>query len=215
MKIGIDVSRANNLQKTGVEWYAYFLLQELKKIIPENIEVVLYSREALQGDLAELPKNWTSKILHWPPKIFWTQARLSLEMLFHKPDILFVPAHVCPLVHPKKTVMTVHDIAALRFPESYNHFERWYSLASVRFALQNVWRIITPSQFTKNELKSLSIKNYDDNKTKVVYHGFNSLYNQSFSDENKKQIRTELEATIAYDQMQRLRKIKELQKMPH
>src|SRR3989339_1868807 len=150
MKIGIDASRANNLQKTGVEWYSYFLLKNLKKIIPEDIEVVLYTREKLQGDLAELPKNWSNKVLCWPPKIFWTQIRLSLEMLFHKPDILFVPAHVCPIIHPKKTVMTVHDIAALRFPDSYNWLEEWYSLASVRFALKNISKIITPSQFTKD-----------------------------------------------------------------
>ncbi|OGH84064.1 MAG: hypothetical protein A2488_02215 [Candidatus Magasanikbacteria bacterium RIFOXYC12_FULL_32_21b] len=188
MKIGIDASRANNLQKTGVEWYSYFLLKNLQKIIPENIEVVLYTREKLQGDLAELPKNWSNKVLCWPPKIFWTQIRLSLEMLFHKPDILFVPAHVCPIIHPKKTVMTVHDIAALRFPESYNFFERWYSLATVRFAIKKVWRIITPSQFTKDELKSLAVKNYDENKIKVVYHGFNNLYKQKFSAEEKNNI---------------------------
>ena len=38
---------------------------------------------------------------------------------------------------------------------------------------------------------------------------------QNQKDANKKQVRAELESTIAYDQMQRLRKIKELQKSPH
>ena len=185
MKIGIDVSRANNLQKTGVEWYAFYLLQNFKRIIPEDVEVVLYTRENLQGELAVLPKNWKQKVLKWPPKIFWTQIRLSLEMLFHKPDILFIPAHVCPLIHPKKTVMTVHDIAALRFPDSYNWLEEWYSLASVRFALKNISKIITPSQFTKDELTSLQVRDFDNNKVHVVYHGFNNLYKNKFSREEK------------------------------
>ena len=38
---------------------------------------------------------------------------------------------------------------------------------------------------------------------------------QNQKDANKKQVRAELESTVAYDQIQRLRKIKELQKSPH
>ena len=32
MLIGIDASRANLVRKTGVEWYSYHLINELKKI---------------------------------------------------------------------------------------------------------------------------------------------------------------------------------------
>jgi glycosyltransferase involved in cell wall biosynthesis len=48
----------------------------------------------------ELPKNWEVKGL-WAPR-FWTQIRLSLEMLFHPPDTLFVPAHTVPVIHPAR-----------------------------------------------------------------------------------------------------------------
>jgi len=188
MKIGIDASRANNLQKTGVEWYAFYLIQELKKIIPENVEVILYSTENLQGDLSNLPKNWKNKVLSWPPKRLWTQIRLSLEMLFHKPDVLFVPAHVFPIVHPKKIVMTIHDIAALDFPDSYNAFEKWYSLFSSKQALQKLWKIITPSIFTKQELKRLSSQNFPEEKVKVIYHGFNQTYENNFLAEEKNRV---------------------------
>ncbi len=152
MLIGIDASRANHNEKTGVEWYAFFLIQELKKIVPSGDRVVLYADAPLRGDLAVLPVNWTEKVLRWPPRRLWTQARLSLEMIFHPPDALFVPAHVAPLIHPKKTVATIHDIAARDFPESYNRFERWYSLWFARYAGEYLWRIITPSVSTKTEL---------------------------------------------------------------
>ncbi|MFA7314556.1 MAG: glycosyltransferase family 1 protein [Candidatus Magasanikbacteria bacterium] len=190
MKIGIDVSRANNLQKTGVEWYTFYLVQELKKIIPENVEVVLYSAEILQGELANLPKNWTTKVLIWPPKRLWTQLRLSWEMLFYRPDILFIPAHVFPIIHPQKTVMTIHDIAALDFGDSYNAFEKWYSLFSSRQALKKLWKIITPSIFTKQELKRLLFQNFPEEKIKVVYHGFNQNYKNIFSTEEKNKVLT-------------------------
>lgn len=152
MKIAIDASRANTDKPTGVEQYALQTIQELKKIIPQTVQVVLCSREPLRGELAQLPAHWSSKVLRWPPKRLWTQVRLSLEMLISRPDVLFVPAHVFPIIHPKRTVMTVHDIAARHFPESYNWFERWYSLWSARYAVHRLWKVITPSVFTKDEL---------------------------------------------------------------
>ncbi len=188
MKIAIDASRANNSQKTGVENYAFFLIEELKKKVPENIQVVLYSREKLVGALAELPKNWQSKVLRWPPKRFWTQIRLSFEMISNPPDVLFVPAHVFPIIHPKKIVMTVHDIAAYRFPQSYNWFEKWYSLWSAKTATRNLWKIITPSEFTKNELLEYVNQKNLDQKIKVIAHGYDKSFKRISNKEKTKQI---------------------------
>ncbi len=190
MIVGIDASRANHEQKTGVEWYAFHVIEEMKKITIENkIEFVLYSDVPLKGELAKLPPGWTSKVLRWPPRLrsatsfggqawrFWTQVRMSWEMLWHTPDVLFIPAHVFPIIHPKKTVMTVHDVAAMRFPESYNWFERWYSLWSARAALKSLWKVITPSQFTKDELMNLEsgILNMES-KVVPVAHGYDKRY---------------------------------------
>ncbi|MCF6276740.1 MAG: glycosyltransferase family 4 protein [Candidatus Magasanikbacteria bacterium] len=170
MKIGIDASRANNLQKTGVEWYAFNTIQELKKIIPSSEKVVLYTNKPLTGDLSELPENWEEKVLNWFLGRFWTQIRLSLEMIFYRPDVLFIPAHVFPFIHPKKTVMTVHDIAAYKFPESYSKFERWYSLWSAKKAVKKLWKVFVPSEFVKKEL----IEVYGDKNVRkiiVIPHG--------------------------------------------
>jgi len=188
MKIEIDASRANDEKKTGVGWYAYHVIQELKKQTPRDVEVVLYTNKPLKGELAELPDNWTEKVLRWPPQRFWTQIRLSWEMFFHRPDVLFIPAHVFPLIHPKKTVMTVHDIAALKFPESYNWFERWYTLWSARVALKKLWRIIVPSQFTRCELESLKVHNVKKDNVHTVHHGYDKRYKVIENETDTKQI---------------------------
>ncbi len=175
MLIGIDASRANQEKKTGVGWYAYHLLQELKKITPDNVRVVLYTDKPLRGELAVLPANWSEKVLHWPLQRLWTQIRLSWEMFINPPDILFIPAHVFPIIHPHKTVMTVHDVAALRFSSSYNRFERWYSVWSAKFAVKNLWKVIVPSEFVKKELSS-DFRFKDLHKVEVIYHGYDKRY---------------------------------------
>ena len=173
MIIGIDASRANEEKKTGVGWYAYHVLQEMKKITPDNIRVVLYTNKSLQGGLADLPENWEEKVLGWKPGRLWTQFRLSWEMMWHAPDVLFIPAHVFPIIHPKKTVMTLHDIAAVRFPEAYNWFEKWYTLWSGRVAIKKLWKVITISEFTKSELE----KEFgNSNNVKVIHLGYSKGY---------------------------------------
>lgn len=173
MIIGIDASRANELERTGVQNYAFHIIEYLIKIVPEHIQVVLYSREPMREPFNHLPKNWTSKVLQWRPKKLWTQIRLSWEMLMHSPDILFVPSHVFPIIHPKKTVMTVHDVGAMRFPQSYHWFERWYTLWSAGAALKRLWKIIVPSEFTRRELiKTLNHENIKaEEKIFVIQHG--------------------------------------------
>lgn len=154
MILGIDASRANVREKTGVEWYAWRIIQELKTIIPVEVRVVLYSRESLEGALAELPPSWESRIIRTPFNRLWTHLGLSWEMLRRKPDALFIPAHVIPLIHPA-TVMTLHDIGSIRFPEAYTWFDRWYHRWSTKYALRHAARIITPSRFTAQEIQDV------------------------------------------------------------
>ncbi len=151
MLIGIDASRANREKKTGVEWYSYHLIKNLKKLDTKS-HYFLYSEKKLKNDLGVLPSNWQSKILKWPPKFFWTQIRFSWEMLFNAPNLLFVPSHVIPLIHPKKVITTIHDLGFKNFPQAYSLFQRWYLDWSVKFAFKHAVKIIVPSQFTKGEL---------------------------------------------------------------
>ncbi len=177
LTIGIDASRANTLNRTGVEEYVFQICKYANKQISKypDAEIVLYVREPLIPEFAAVISDQVIvKILKWPPKRLWTQIRLSWEMLVNPPNILFVPGHVFPLIHPKKTVMTVHDIAAEVFPESYNWFEQWYSLWSARTALKRLWKVIVPSSFTKNELESLEAGNGKREHVSVVPLAYDS-----------------------------------------
>lgn len=153
MTIGIDASRANRKIKTGTEWYSYYLIQELKKITKQSeVRFFLYTDKFLRDELAKMPKNWQEKVLVWPPKFLWTQARFSLEMLFKPVDVLFVPAHAIPLIHPQNTITVIHDLGFERFPETYSPWQRFYYRFVHRLAVSQAKKIIVPSEFTKKEL---------------------------------------------------------------
>ncbi len=174
MLIGIEAERANYPTKTGVEHYAKQLILELAKQDSRN-QYVLYLRTKPEGWFLDLPENFKIKILGYGPIPFpflWTQIRLSLEMLFSAPDLLFVPAASLPLIHPKHSVVTVHDVAWRLYPETFKLLKRWYLEFTTWFASKFASRIIAVSQATKDDL----IKFYKtpESKVAVVYHGYDS-----------------------------------------
>ncbi|MFA5070139.1 MAG: glycosyltransferase family 1 protein [Patescibacteria group bacterium] len=208
MIIGIDASRANQDIKTGTEWYSYHLIIHLSRLDRAN-QYVLYSKDTLKGDLKNLGPNFKSRVLNWPPKFLWSQLRLSVEMLFHPPEVLFVPAHTIPLIHPPKTITTCHDVGFERYPElyetksiggrkfislilgiltrvvtfgKYGNNELDYHRFSIRQALKHTYRIITPSHFTRQEI--INLYKTDKNRITVVYNGFNQSNLGKVSDES-------------------------------
>ena len=116
MIIGIEAERANNPTKTGVEHYAKQLILHLAEIDHENT-YILFLRSQPEDWFFKLPKNFKVKVMPFP--VFWTQLRLSWEMLFNPVDALFIPASALPLIHPKHSVVTIHDVAWKYFPESF------------------------------------------------------------------------------------------------
>jgi len=156
MRIGIEASRANRPVKTGVEWYAWHVIQGMKSQ-PEAAkhEWSLYSNDLLSGGLETGPTNWKERRLNWPPKYLWTQARLSWEMKQNPPDVLFVPAHVLPVISPKKSVVTIHDVGFKRFPELYKKIQVAYHEITTQDIVRRGARIITVSEFCKREIVEL------------------------------------------------------------
>lgn len=156
MVIGIEASRANRAQRTGVEWYAAHLLRELHRLPVATLHAwVLYTNVPLRQDLREWTKGWTERVLSWPPKYLWTQLRLSSEMRLMPPDVLFVPAHVLPRVLPKRTVVTIHDVGFRRHPEFYKPIQVAYHEATTRDIVRSSAHILTVSEFSKQELVTL------------------------------------------------------------
>ena len=166
MKIGIDGSRAFIKRRTGIEEYSYQVIKNLRPWLNED-EVFLYVRHNQEVDF-DLPENWKIKKL-WFPR-FWTQIRLSLEILLGSVDKLFVPAHTVPFVHPKKTVVVIHGLEYEFCPKAYSFLERIY----MRFVIKNSckWasKVVCVSENTKRDV--MKLYGTEENKIEVVYEGY-------------------------------------------
>lgn len=174
MTIGIEAERANNRVKTGVEHYVKQLILHLAKIDQAN-QYILYLRTQPEEWLLNLPKNFELKVLPFP--IFWTQIRLSWEMIWHSPDVLFVPASTLPLIHPK-SVYTEHDVAWIYYPEIFTFYMRWFHRIFSWLARTGSTKIIAISESTKQDL----IVHYHTpaEKIAVIAHGYEQT-NKDFS----------------------------------
>ncbi|MEP6775257.1 MAG: glycosyltransferase family 1 protein [Chloroflexota bacterium] len=176
--IGIDASRAVIAQRTGTEHYSASLLRALAEL-PEARDraVVLYvnlenTRQAQERLRFALPETWRVRAIPFPR--LWTHVRLSAEMVMRRPGVLFVPSHVVPLLHPRKTVITVHDLGYFVYPQAHTRLSRFYLRVSTWFSVRSAKRVIAISRATKRDL----VKYYGvpTGKVRVVYHGCDPVF---------------------------------------
>ena len=150
--IAIDASSANKPQRSGVEWYAFHLIQAMKnRALAEGERVVLFSPTPLTGPLAELPPGWESKVLNWWLPTGWMKGRVSWELLRRVPAVFFVPAQGLP-IFGKNLVATIHDIGFRRVPAMYDPKQRRVLERETRSAIRRSKTIFAVSEFTKREV---------------------------------------------------------------
>lgn len=177
MLIGINATAAFKHPRCGVEEYSYQLIKHLTMLpqvqehrfflyVPKNLyETVARSENFFWQNL---PKNFTLKPLSFP--IMWTQIRLSCQMLFNPPEVLFIPVHVLPLVHPKNSIVTVQGLEYEYYPEMYPVYHLKYLRWSTKYAVRRAKKVLAASESTKNDLMKFYQVPVD--KIEVVYHGF-------------------------------------------
>ena len=163
-----------------MEWYAYHLIRNLAKIDRVN-KYKLYSPVPLDSGLLDLGENFQEVILKWPFKYMWMQVCLSLEMLKNPPDVLFVPAQPLPLICPKKTINSIHDLGFTRFPEVYTKRQLTYLQYHAKTSSKKAAKIITISDFTKQEL--VEKYGYQEKNIVVTHLGYDPQIYRPIEDE--------------------------------
>ncbi len=151
MLIGIDASRAVTGQRTGTENYSLYLIRALLREDSRH-HYRLYTNETPPEGLLPPDDRVEWRIMPFPR--LWTHLRLSAEMALRPPDLLFVPAHVLPILHPRRSVVTVHDLGYLAYPETHTRLSRLYLDWSTRYNARHARRILVDSLATQRDLAS-------------------------------------------------------------
>lgn len=165
MRIGVDISRLGVAARTGTEQYTYELLKALARIDRRN-DYTLYAN-GLPAALPPLGPNMLLCSMPFPR--LWTHARLSLELALHRIDSLFVPAHVLPLWHPPRSVVTIHDLGYEHFPEAHPPLHRRYLRLSTLWSARAAAHLIAVSAATRDDL--VRLYRVPPEKISVVHHG--------------------------------------------
>jgi glycosyltransferase involved in cell wall biosynthesis len=164
MIIGIDASRATAARRTGTENYSLHLVRELIAL-GEDHRFRLYFNQGPPPGLVPEGAGW--RVIGFPR--LWTHLRLSWEMLVNSPDLLFVPSHVLPVIHPRRCVVTVHDLGYHHYPEAHTVFQNIYLRWSTRYNARAASRVVADSEATQRDL--MHCYRIPEERIHVVYPG--------------------------------------------
>lgn len=142
------------------------------------------------------------RTIHIPPAArhpflfyIWYQWMLRLRLQTLHPDVFFSPDGFMPLGMKIPTVITIHDVAPLRFPEHMDFWQRqYYRHFMPRFAREAA-HVITVSRFSKREI--VSRLGVPDGKVTVVYNGVGDQF-RPVNEEDRKHILKEFSGGKPY-----------------
>jgi glycosyltransferase involved in cell wall biosynthesis len=104
--------------------------------------------------------------------VAWYPAGLPLRA--RGDDVLHCPTFRAPLRSRTPLVVTFHDLAVLRRPETFNRWTRSYSALALPRVARAAARIITGSGFTRGEL--VELLRVPEQKIRVVPYGVSSVF---------------------------------------
>lgn len=163
MRIGID-ARIVYYSAAGLGRYVSGLLGGLASIDQENEYTVYRSRKDQQA--CQLPPNFKLRRLWTPSHHAWEQASLPLELALSRMDVLHSPDFIPPWRRSYRSVITVHDLAFVRYPQFLTPDARRY-YSQIGRAVNSADLIIAVSQSTRNDL--VEMLGVPQGKVRVVY----------------------------------------------
>ena len=164
MLIGIDASRAFGRNRTGTENYSLYLVRALAELAGAH-RLRLYVSQTPPCGLLPHYDHVEYRVMAW--RRLWTHTRLAWELVQHPPDVLFVPAHVLPIIHPSRSVVTIHDLGYIHYPDMHTAMARRYLDWSTRHNARGARRIVADSRATRDDL--VACYHVDSAKIDVVY----------------------------------------------
>jgi glycosyltransferase involved in cell wall biosynthesis len=104
----------------------------------------------------------------------WYLAALPAKARRDGVDVLHCPTHRAPFRSRVPLVVTFHDLAVLRHPETFNSWTRTYSRLALPRVAKAARRLIAVSEFTRREL--LELLEVSEDKVRVIPNAAGPLF---------------------------------------
>lgn len=157
MRVGLLaslLSRQAGYRRAGVSRYIEALLQYLPTVATD-LELVATVPRTVWGlahqDFAGI--EW--RLTRWPTerpvvRVAWEQ--LWASRVLRDCAVVHGPVNVLPLAIDRPSVVTVHDVAFLHFPEHYPPAKRWYLRVMTGLSVRRAHRVIAVSEQTRRDV---------------------------------------------------------------
>ena len=190
MKIGFDAKRVFHNNR-GLGNYS----RDLIRILQENTsdELVLFNPKPKKRDDITITKQ--TKII--TPLSFLGKKFRSLWRLLgitklaknEHLDIYHGLSGEIPrgISQHTRTIVTIHDLIFVRYPKLYSFFDRKIHFLKFQYAALKSHHIIAISEQTKQDI--ITFLGIPEQKISVVYQGCHKSFKQTYSKEQKEQVR--------------------------
>ncbi|MBC7914786.1 MAG: glycosyltransferase family 4 protein, partial [Pyrinomonadaceae bacterium] len=188
MRIGFDGKRVVQ-NFTGLGNYSRFILTLLAKNYPEN-EYYVYTAKGNQQGLFLSDQITLRKPARILPAVLWRSFSILSNLKKDRIALYHGLSNELPFgISSSKipSVVTIHDLIFLRFPEFYPFIDRKIYQFKFRYACRNANRIIAVSEQTKKDI--ITYFKIPADKIDVVYQGCNAIFKARASEELKNKVR--------------------------
>ena len=151
MRLGLDARALASPVRSGVEHYVINLTRALAAL-PEAPDIIAYvDRPITDPALSDLSSE-RLKIAVLRARRGWLRAALPWRLWRDHADLVHLPSTILPPILPCPAVVTVHDLAWARFPETYDAADLRMQTRVVPRSLRRAAHIIAVSQSTARDL---------------------------------------------------------------
>ena len=194
MNIGFDAKRIVQNQ-TGLGNYGRYVIEILSMFHPDN-HYYLFAPKQKKNDRLNLLHSKSNVAFVFPSGIdriiptIWRTTGVRKDLFNREIAIFHGLSNELPvgIRHLKvKSVVSIHDLIFLRYPEFYNPIDRWIYRWKFQRACRIADKIIAVSECTKRDI--MNFFSVPEEKIDVVYQGCHSQFRQIASNEKICEVR--------------------------
>lgn len=178
MHIGID-ARLPFYQMGGISQYIIHLAAALAVVDPANRYTLFHSRKDGRSHLPPAAPNFCRHDAWTPCHHRLERYALAAELLPHRLDVWHSPDFIPPAAGARRTIITIHDLNFIYYPELLTAASRRYYAGQIAWAVQKADHIAADSHATRRDI--IDHLAAPPHKVTTTHLAANPLYTRPFS----------------------------------